>query len=62
MNAGDKVKKGDRIVSFDKDKIEGEGYSIVTPIILTNTNDLADVIVKENKHIKIGTPVIKVVY
>lgn len=62
MNAGDKVKKGDKIVSFDKDKIEGEGYSVVTPIILTNTNDLADVIVKENKHIKIGTPVIKVVY
>lgn len=62
MSSGDKVKKGDKIVSFDKDKIEEEGYSVITPIILTNTNDLTDVIVEENKDVKIGTSIIKVVY
>lgn len=36
---GDKVKRGELILKFDKDKIEGEGYSTVTPVIITNTDE-----------------------
>ncbi|WP_125114383.1 beta-glucoside-specific PTS transporter subunit IIABC [Agathobaculum sp. Marseille-P7918] len=38
VKAGDRVKKGDLLISFDKDAIEKAGYETVTPIILTNTD------------------------
>ncbi|MFD2831542.1 beta-glucoside-specific PTS transporter subunit IIABC [Corticicoccus populi] len=36
---GDTVKQGDLLVEFDITAIEDAGYSVVTPVILTNTND-----------------------
>uniref|UniRef100_UPI00403F3261 beta-glucoside-specific PTS transporter subunit IIABC n=1 Tax=Candidatus Enterococcus willemsii TaxID=1857215 RepID=UPI00403F3261 len=39
-----KVKKGDKLVNFDIAAIEAEGYSTQVPIIVTNTQDYADVI------------------
>src|SRR5699024_5351325 len=38
ISQGDIVKAGDRLVEFDIDKIPEAGYSIVTPIIITNTS------------------------
>ncbi|MCD5002575.1 PTS glucose transporter subunit IIA [Enterococcus saccharolyticus] len=39
-----KVKKGDKLVNFDIAAIEAEGYSTQVPIIVTNSQDYADVI------------------
>ena len=44
VKEGDKVKKGDLLITFDKDAIEKEGYSLDTPVIVTNTNDYMDII------------------
>ena len=41
---GDKVKQGDLLVKFDIEKIKAAGHPIVTPIVITNTNDYADVL------------------
>jgi PTS system beta-glucosides-specific IIC component len=41
---GDKVKKGDLLLEFDMNVIKEAGYSTVTPVIITNTDDYADVI------------------
>lgn len=38
ISQGDIVKAGDLLVEFDIDKITEAGYSIVTPIIITNTS------------------------
>lgn len=62
VNAGDKVKKGQKLLSFDIDAIKKEGYSTVTPVLVTNTSDLADVIVIENKEIEENDSIIKVVH
>jgi len=35
FNQGDKVKKGDLLVEFDLDVIASNGYSSVTPVIIT---------------------------
>ena len=43
VKEGDKVKKGDKLVKFDIDKIKAAGYAIATPVIVTNTDDFADV-------------------
>ena len=41
--SGDKVKKGEVILEFDKDEIVKAGYDITTPIIVSNTDAFADV-------------------
>lgn len=41
--AGDTVKKGEVILEFDKDEIVKAGYDITTPVIVSNTDEFADV-------------------
>lgn len=48
---GDQVKKGDLLVEFDIDAITKEGYDVITPVIITNTNNFIDVIETENKEV-----------
>lgn len=40
---GDTIKQGYLILEFDKEEIEKEGYSTVTPVIITNTNDFSSI-------------------
>ncbi|MGX7150173.1 beta-glucoside-specific PTS transporter subunit IIABC [Enterococcus ureasiticus] len=49
-----KVKKGDKLVTFDIKAIEEAGYSTQVPIIITNTPDYADVIATSETSIKHG--------
>lgn len=44
VKQGDKVKKGDLLISFDKDAILNEGYSLDTPVLITNTKDYLEII------------------
>lgn len=62
INAGDKVKIGQKLVSFDIEGIKSEGYSTVTPVLVTNSNDLEDVIVMNNKKVKEDDVIMGVVY
>ena len=43
VESGQKVKKGDRLVSFDIEAIEQAGFEVTTPIIITNSDDYIDV-------------------
>lgn len=49
-----KVKKGDKLVTFDIEAIEAAGYSTQIPIIITNTPDYADVISTSDSSVKQG--------
>ena len=40
---GDKVKAGDLLLEFDMKKIREAGYDIITPVIVCNTLEFADV-------------------
>ncbi|MBS5951909.1 MAG: glucose PTS transporter subunit IIA, partial [Clostridium sp.] len=62
INAGDKVQVGQRLVSFDIEGIKNEGYSTVTPVLITNASDLTDVIVVDNKDVKENDVIIKVIH
>ncbi|MEK4365938.1 beta-glucoside-specific PTS transporter subunit IIABC [Paenibacillus sp. FSL M8-0212] len=42
--AGQEVKKGDLLLEFDRDGIQGAGIDLVTPVIVTNTPDYLDVV------------------
>lgn len=43
-NAGDKIKKGDVLLTFDVNAIKNEGYDIVTPIIITNSEQYMEIV------------------
>ncbi|WP_017688403.1 beta-glucoside-specific PTS transporter subunit IIABC [Paenibacillus sp. PAMC 26794] len=42
--AGQEVKKGDLLLEFDMEGIQGAGIDLVTPVIVTNTPDYLDVV------------------
>lgn len=40
---GDQVKQGQLLISFDKALIEGKGYCLETPVLITNSDDYLEV-------------------
>ena len=54
VNPGDKVSVGDLLVEFDIESIEKAGYAIVTPIIVTNSSEYAEIETKTNKNANQG--------
>lgn len=44
ISQGQKVKSGELLLEFDKDKIKEAGYDLTTMIIITNSNDYMEVI------------------
>lgn len=51
IKQGDKVKKGQLLMNVDLKAIQKAGFSIETPIIITNSTDLLDVIETDKKVI-----------
>ncbi|EAE8346583.1 PTS beta-glucoside transporter subunit EIIBCA [Listeria monocytogenes] len=62
VKQGDQVQAGDLLLTFDIEEIKGAGYEIITPIIVTNTENYLDVIgVDENQPIKPGDWLIQII-
>ncbi len=57
---GDKIKIGQPLVEFDIEGIKAEGYSVVTPVVITNTANYKDVICTVGKTINAQEELIKV--
>ncbi|MCI8930758.1 MAG: PTS transporter subunit EIIB [Lachnospiraceae bacterium] len=56
---GDKVKKGQKLLEFDCKLIKEAGYSLVTPILITNAEDMGMVVPVENgKQVQAGDELI----
>lgn len=53
VESGDLVQAGDLLVEFDIEGIQQEGYDVTTPIIVTNTNDYAQVNAKTDGAITV---------
>lgn len=43
VQQGDKVRQGDLLIEFDLESIKAAGYRVTTPIVITNSNQYADV-------------------
>lgn len=54
VKQGDKVKKGQKLLSFDMKAIEAAGFSTETPVIVTNTPDYNDVIATDKAAVAAG--------
>ena len=48
---GDRVTKGQKLLEFDMELICKEGYSLVTPVLITNTDEFSDISITSECHI-----------
>lgn len=61
VKQGDKIVKGQELVTFDIDFIQESGYSIVTPVVVTNYNDYFEIAATESKSLELGDKAITVI-
>lgn len=53
-----KIKAGDLLLEFDRNAIEKEGYSLITPIVITNADNYEDNVLCINEEVKNGREII----
>ncbi|MPM96874.1 hypothetical protein SDC9_144039 [bioreactor metagenome] len=58
VKTGDRVEAGTPLVTFDRKVIEEEGYSLVTPVLVTNGKKFGPIAQAISGEVTIGTPVI----
>lgn len=52
VKQGDKIKAGDLLIEVDLEKVKKSGYETITPILVTNYDDLLDLVGTDQKEIK----------
>lgn len=58
---GDTVKKGDLLLSVDLEVLKGAGYDTVTPMVICNTDDYAEVETKELTEVEPGNDLLQII-
>ncbi len=59
VKEGDKVRKGQLLISFEADAIRAEGYLLTTPVIICNTDDYAAVRPVASGTVQPGDPLLE---
>ena len=62
IKQGDKVKKGQEILTFDMDTIKNAGYSLVTPVVITNSSQFLEIAQTNNKNVDLKDNLITVLF
>lgn len=57
---GQKVKKGDLMMEVDLPKVKEAGYDVITPVVVCNTSDYADVIQTADGEVTAGSGIIEI--
>ncbi|NCE63983.1 PTS glucose transporter subunit IIA [Pseudoflavonifractor sp. 524-17] len=60
VQAGQKVKQGDLLISFDLDAIKAAGYLCTTPMIICNTDEYQSVAPTARGRIQAGAPLLEI--
>lgn len=50
VKAGDSIKKGDLLLTFDLEAIKNEGYDIITPVIISNSDQYIEVVKTKSEN------------
>lgn len=59
VSDGQKVKKGDLLISFDIDAIKADGYKVTTPLIICNSDDYANISSDASGIVFAGSEILK---
>lgn len=57
---GDSIRRGDVLMTFDREEILNAGYDITTPVIISNTGDYAEVALVRRDRVQPMEPLIKI--
>ena len=60
IESGQKVKKGDLLISFDIEQIKKAGYKLTTPMIVCNSGDYNSIKSKEAGRVSKGEKIIEI--
>lgn len=60
-NMGDKVKKGTLLLEFDMDKIKEAGFSLTTPVLVSNMTNFVSLKASDKKQVKTGDTLLTIV-
>lgn len=58
VKVDDVIKIGDLLLEFDCEEIKKEGYDIITPIIVTNTDEYTDILPLEEGKVTVGEKIL----
>lgn len=61
VTAGENFKKGDELLIFDSNVIQSKGYSLVTPIIITNSANFREIKLSNQATIQAGEKALDIV-
>lgn len=61
IESGQVVKKGDLLLEFDMDAIKEAGFSLETPVIITNTQQYLDIIETEESLIQVNKELLTII-
>ncbi len=56
VDVGTQVEKGDLMISFDGEKIQKEGYDIITPVLIANMAQFTSIDVQKDGKAAAGEP------
>lgn len=54
IQEGDKVNRGDKLISFNRQHVIDNSLSTITPIIITNTDDMSEIKAYDKKDVVAG--------
>ena len=60
VKEGDRVKKGQLLLKFDIDYIKSQGLPVTTPVVVSNTDDYADVPALSTGKVDLNTQILQV--
>lgn len=58
---GQKIKKGELMLEFDIEAIRDAGFDVITPVLLTNSDEYKEIVTKKGWRVEAGETLIKVV-
>lgn len=61
VQQGDKITVGQKLIEFDMDLLQKEGYCLETPVVVTNTANYLDVLTENSKDVSCGEPLLHIV-
>lgn len=61
VKQGENVREGQTLLKFDMEFIEKQGYSLISPILITNADDYREVRISDKKQVKAGETIYHVI-
>lgn len=60
VQKGQKIQIGDKLIQFDLEGIKAKGYKTITPVVITNSAEVGDILTANDGPINIGEEIIKI--